>query len=264
MTDRKTEATTQILMTTSLKPWHAVAVFLLMLVPSAVSSWVSYEHTRTAVLHDMDQALEKTLASQRSLTITPDTVRNYQKHLQIAQLRDSSHVYYAQSRHPHWLCSRRMVMTSGSRSCAYQCYASCSPLTLLAMSDQRLPSWLLTMAAVWAVGAACLLRRQRQLTQNDIVVGRISYDTSTDTFYDNRRRAIHLTPMQGQLLSMFFTADGHRLSKQHICDSLWPKKPDATETLYTLIRRLRPFVGEQGGLEISSDRGGDYTLSRKN
>ncbi|UKI46476.1 MAG: helix-turn-helix domain-containing protein [Phocaeicola vulgatus] len=53
---------------------------------------------------------------------------------------------------------------------------------------------------------------------------------------------IRLTPMQHALLEMFFTSDSHTLSKQEICDRLWPKKPDANDTLYTLIRRIKPII----------------------
>ena len=61
-------------------------------------------------------------------------------------------------------------------------------------------------------------------------------------------------------MRMFFHADNHQLSKQKICNALWPKKPDASETLYTLIRRLKPIAEEKGNLEIISERGKDYQL----
>jgi DNA-binding response OmpR family regulator len=66
--------------------------------------------------------------------------------------------------------------------------------------------------------------------------------------------------MQEQLLKLFFAAPRHSLSKQEICDSLWPRKPDASDTLYTLIKRLKPVLEEQGGLQITSDRGKGYIL----
>jgi len=43
-------------------------------------------------------------------------------------------------------------------------------------------------------------------------------------------------------------------------EPLWPKKPDASETLYTLIRRLKPIVSERCGLKIVADRGDGYRL----
>ena len=74
---------------------------------------------------------------------------------------------------------------------------------------------------------------------------------------------IHLTPMQHSLLKMFITADTHILSKQEICDRLWPKKPDANDTLYTLIRRIKPIIEAHSTLKIESDRGKSYSLILK-
>lgn len=41
---------------------------------------------------------------------------------------------------------------------------------------------------------------------------------------------------------------------------LWPKKDDANDTLYTLIRRLKPIVEEHTRLKIVADRGRNYSL----
>ena len=67
--------------------------------------------------------------------------------------------------------------------------------------------------------------------------------------------------MQSQLMKLFFQADANRLSKQTICDCLWPKKPDASDTLYTLVRRLKPIVEQHSNLQIVSDRGKAYQLT---
>ena len=71
---------------------------------------------------------------------------------------------------------------------------------------------------------------------------------------------IHLTPMQHTLLEMFLKSDNHTLTKQEICDRLWPKKPDANDTLYTLIRRIKPIIEANSNLKIESDRGKSYSL----
>ena len=72
----------------------------------------------------------------------------------------------------------------------------------------------------------------------------------------------HLTPMQEQLMDMFMKAPDHRLTKQEICDALWPKKDNAAETLYTTIRRLRNELQGSSGWEIESERGKSYVLKR--
>ena len=74
---------------------------------------------------------------------------------------------------------------------------------------------------------------------------------------------LHLTPMQEHLMEMFMKAPGHRLTKQEICDALWPNKDNAAETLYTTIRRLRNELHESSDWEITSERGKNYELRKK-
>jgi two-component SAPR family response regulator len=69
--------------------------------------------------------------------------------------------------------------------------------------------------------------------------------------------------MQQQLMELFFSSPTHSLTKAEICAALWPKKPDASETFYTLIRRLKPIVEQHSYLEIVSDRNKAYKLKIK-
>jgi DNA-binding winged helix-turn-helix (wHTH) protein len=57
--------------------------------------------------------------------------------------------------------------------------------------------------------------------------------------------------------------ESHSLSKQEICDRLWPKKPNASDTLYTLIKRVKPILEAYSNLKIESDRGRSYALKLK-
>lgn len=41
------------------------------------------------------------------------------------------------------------------------------------------------------------------------------------------------------------------------------KKPDASDTLYTLVRRIKPIIEQHGNLHIESDRGRAYVLKDK-
>ena len=72
---------------------------------------------------------------------------------------------------------------------------------------------------------------------------------------------VKLTPMQQQLMEMLWQSPSHQLSKAEICDALWPKKPDASETIYTLIRRLKPIIEDHADVKIESDRGKSYGLT---
>ena len=64
-------------------------------------------------------------------------------------------------------------------------------------------------------------------------------------------------------MEMFFRVPSHRLTKTEICEALWPKKEDASETLYTLIRRLKSVVEQHSDLKIEVDRGRAYELKIK-
>ena len=83
---------------------------------------------------------------------------------------------------------------------------------------------------------------------------------ANDRFTTSEGTPIVLTPMQHTLLEMFMNAEGHTLSKQEICSRLWPGKPDASATLYTLVKRIKPVIEANSQLRIESDRGRSYSL----
>lgn len=239
-----------------MKNYHAILIFLGLLIPSIISSWHSYGQAKGQLLNDMDQALEKTLTQQTSIEITPDTIQNYLANLQIPELRDHSFVYYAMDSKPSAICGKRQLWSNGQDECEYQSYASLSVFEILGLSDQRLPMSLFSLSLIWGLFSIFWVRRTPIVEV--VSVGGISL--IDDRFYNRSRKQIHLTPMQDQLLKMFFASRNHKLSKQEICDVLWPKKPDASDTLYTLIKRLKPILEEQGNLHITSERGKEYTL----
>ena len=240
-----------------MKRSHALFVLFLLLAPSLYMSLRSYEQTRQELLSDMNQALAKTLEQQRSAEITPDTIQNYLAHLQVPVLREHSFVYYTMDGHGEHLCSDSLRWSDGhGTSCDFQSFASVTPLSIWLMSDQRLAGLFLLLTAAWGLYTA--IRFRRGLMPAGVHVGRLTL--ADGKFYNEQRQRVRLTPMQEQVLTMFFMADGNTLAKQDICDALWPKKPDASETLYTLIKRLRPIVEEQGALQISSQRVGEYSL----
>ncbi len=235
-------------------------VLFLLLAPCFYSAWSNYQQKREELLNDMNQALELTLARQMNVEISPDTIRNYLAYLTVPELRDHSIVYYATGDRRASLCSRPMHWTNGIEQCEFQSYASCSPLTILRLSDQRWSSLLLLLSALWVLAALVYFRRSAPAVST-VTIGQLTLEGNT--FYNAYRQPVHLTPMQEQLLRLFFDAPCHSLSKQEICDCLWPRKPDASDTLYTLVKRMKPILEAQGGLQISSDRGKGYILESK-
>ena len=92
------------------------------------------------------------------------------------------------------------------------------------------------------------------------VYGNLMFSEAENRFYTLSHQTVKLTPMQHALLLMFFQNPRHQLTKQHICEALWPKKPDASDTLYTLIKRIKPVLETEGRLKVTSERGRDYRL----
>lgn len=228
-----------------MKQKYLVIVLFALIVASGATSIRSYRTTERLIESDMSQALSSALAKQQSNVITQDTIRSFNSHLQIAELRGKATI---------------AVDTKGQQ---FKAYARCSEATIFSLSDQRLTAALWTLTLFWA--AFCFYRRRQQVVQwaGMLQYGGLCYAESEGTFYDARGQRIKLTPMQQQLMEMFFHSDSHMLTKTEICDALWPKKPDASETLYTLIRRLKPVIEQHSDLKIESDRGKSYGLTIK-
>ena len=202
----------------------------------------SYTATCEMVNEDMDRALALTMQEQQSDVITQDTIRTFNSHLQIAELRGKATI---------------AVDTKGHQ---FRAYARCSEATIFSLSDQRPTAVLWTVTLLWM--SFCFYRRRQELAQSMgmLQYGGLHFAEREKVFYDAKGQRIKLTPMQQQLMEMFFQKNTHQLTKIEICDALWPKKPDASETLYTLIRRLKPIIEEHSDLKIESDRGKSYGL----
>ena len=229
-----------------MKQNHAATILFALILASMMTSLGSYRMTARAVEADMDRALALTMAEQQDEVISPDTIRTFNSHLQIAALRGKA------------------TLAVDARGRQFRAYAHCPGATVLGLTDQR-PSavmWILT--AAWAV--FCLYGRHRQeneLPEEPLNYGGLRYAEPERCFYDAQGQQVRLTPMQQQLMEMFFRSPGHQLSKTEICDVLWPKKTDASETLYALISRLKPIVEQHSELKIESDRGRAYMLKMK-
>ena len=226
-----------------MKQQYLVIVLFALIVASSVTSLRSYRTTERQIERDMSQALSSALAQQQSDVITQDTIRTFNSNLQIAELRGKATI---------------AVDTKGRE---FRAYARCSEATIFSLSDQRLTAVLWSMTLLWA--AFCFYRHRHEMLQmaGMLQYGGLCFAEAEGTFYDAKGQRIKLTPMQQQLMEMFFRSEAHQLTKTEICDALWPKKPDASETLYTLIRRLKPVIEQHSNLKIESDRGRAYELT---
>ncbi len=241
-----------------MKPIHSVLVFFAIILSSFLASFGSYRLAEASIVADMNKALSQTLAEKRDSWITPDTVQAYRNHLSIAQLKDKSILSYDVSGTENVLCSRQMAWKNNERTILFRSYANCSFMTVFGMSDQRLPLVLSFLGFLWLFLSMRYIRRR---TENMLSFGSLSYALGEQQFYGTGHRPLKLTPMQEQLMRMFMHSADHRLTKSDICKALWPKKDDAAETLYTLIRRLKPVIEDNSNVRIAVERGKAYELT---
>ncbi len=234
-----------------MKQRYAVIVLFALIIASSFTSLDSYRSTSRMVNEDMDRALALALEEQKSDVISQDTIRTFNNHLQIAELRGKA------------------TLAVDTRGQKFKAYAHCSEATIFSLSDQRPATILWVLTGFWAM---LMWYRHRQsavgeplavaINQRN-VFGGLTYLEEDGRFYAADGCQVQLTPMQHQLMEMFFLSPSHSLTKTEICNALWPKKPDASETLYTLIRRLKPVIEQHSDLKIESDRSKAYRLKVK-
>ena len=210
-------------------------MFLALTIASGMMSLNSYKTTEVLVTADMNQALAKALEEQQSDVISADTIQVFNSHLQIEGLRGNA------------------VLAVDTKK-GFRPRPQVSTATILSLSDQRPSMILWSMALLWGLFG---LYQHRRLSVLGLYGGLALQE---GRFVNAKGSEVKLTPMQQQLMEMLWQSPSHQLSKAEICDALWPKKPDASETLYTLIRRLKPIIEEYSDLKIESDRGKSYIL----
>ena len=229
-----------------------ILIFLLLCLTAMATSCGSYRKAERNIENDLKQALAKTINEKGMETMRQDSIRAYRsiartegemmtiavgdetlrRHLRNPQLGEMAFITYTVR------CER------GGWKVTFDTEAKCSAAMIWSLSDQRLSAWLSVMALL---SLALSFRGRRQ-----------SQPITMDSF-----SATHLTPMQRQLMEMFVASGSHRLSKHEICDALWPKKDDASETLYALISRLKRELDKTSSFDIISDRGRAYILKRR-
>ena len=229
-----------------------ILIFILLCLSAMATSCGSYRKAERNIENDLKQALAKTINEKGMETMRQDSIRAYRsiartegemmtiavgdetlrRHLRNPQLGEMAFITYTVR------CER------GGWKVTFDTEAKCSAVMIWSLSDQRLSAWLAVMALL---SLALSFRGRRQ-----------SQPITMDSF-----SATHLTPMQRQLMEMFVASGSHRLSKHEICDALWPKKDDASETLYALISRLKRELDKTSSFDILSDRGRAYILKRR-
>lgn len=268
----------------------SVAVFLTLMLTSLLAGRHNYCKARNAITADLNQALAQTLKERKDYIITQDTIRVYKqlrktsggqvliavsderfcRYLKDKRLQQAAFItfdvvdsdFQDNSLDEQAVCSDTLIVKDkhAGETLALKGYARLSVASILAMSDQRIPAACMISAFLWAMLSWLYLRKKQEGPEAVTGFGGLVYSEVDQRFYTAAHTPIRFTPMQQQLMLLFWNAPSHSLTKEDICAALWPKKEDANDTLYTLIRRLKPIVEEHTNLKIVADRGRNYSL----
>lgn len=277
----------------------SIAITFLLILLSFGFGYRSYSQAEQRVVSDLNQALQRTVLQNKGLWLNADTIQTYAKlqevigapvsvngshrafteALSITGLKDVStlslHILKKNSPATVFneipagcLASDTLVWLSTTADASgltlsFRGYARCSATMLFSLSKQTIPATLLLAALLWGGFTFFYFRRRGQQQENFITFGNLSLSLQEACFYNEQQEKLKLTPMQYTLMEMFYLSSSHLLFKSDICQSLWPGKDNADETLYTLIRRLKPIVEDNSNLRITTDRGRAYGLEIK-
>ncbi len=265
------------------------AVFIFLLLSALYTGHHSYVLTKEAITADLNHALSRTLQDKGLSFISADTIQTYKawqqctnkpirmaiadrtfcENLKDRRLKDLSYVSFAIvdrnfqeiPSEAGTVCGDTLLLRNKATNdiVALRSYACLSWTAILHMSDQSSASLLAVLALLWITSlyAFTLLRKPATpLTR----FGNIYFSDKDSCFYDSQHAPLSLTPMQFQLLRMFWAAPQHTLTKDEICTTLWPKKELPDDSLYTLIKRLKSTLSSCSNLKIASQRGKSYSL----
>lgn len=268
----------------------SVAIFLTLMLTSLLAGRHNYCKARNEITADLNQALAQTLKERKDYIITQDTIRVYKqlrktsggqvliavsderfcRYLKDKRLQQAAFItfdvvdsdFQNNSLDEQAICSDTLIVKDkhAGETLALKGYARLSVASILGMSDQRIPAACMISALLWAMLSWLYLRKKQEGSEVVTGFGGLVYSEVDQRFYTAAHTPIRFTPMQQQLMLLFWNAPSHSLTKEDICAALWPKKEDANDTLYTLIRRLKPIVEEHTNLKIVADRGRNYSL----
>lgn len=261
-------------------------ISLMLLVTAVASSVASYDRARQCLEDDLRQAMSLTIRERGYERMRQDSIRAYRLLLSSAAAGNRK-----QNDWNNKLDGRSSVLTVGNNNNAARSHKPNDGNGVLTVADPVFKKHIKTVALrpkafvayhitphrddfdVRMEGRACYsmafvwsMSDQRLplfLCLMTLLSLLLSVRRRAAAVADPPMAAMHLTPMQEQLMQMFIEAPGHRLTKQEICDALWPNKDNAAETLYTTIRRLRNELRERSEWEIETERGRSYELRKK-
>lgn len=255
-----------------MKPIVAITVFFSLMIPSLFLGYMNYRTAKEYIIEDVNQALAKTVLSSNPERITADTLRVFKSNLQISQLKETSYLSLCTDEPSKVsFCSDTVSFKAAHERLYIRAYPNCSKATIFSISEQTIPSALLATSVLWGVFSLIYLRRKKTAMLTAVPVrehiaafGNLSFCASSSQFYNEKKEEIYFTSMQRSFMKMLMESEDKKVSIDDLCRKLWPGKENAKESLYTLVRRLKPIVESNTNLKIVTDKGGYYRLSLKN
>lgn len=249
----------------NMKPITAIVVFFSLMLPSLALGFGNYATTKENIIADVNQALAQTILDKNADHITVDTLRVFRSKLKIDELRETSYLSICTEAPSNvTFCSDTMSYKVGDERLYIRAYPNCSKAAIFGMSGQKIPSILFLLSLIWGAFSLMYLRTKSldcySVEPETITIGTLHFSKSSNRFWNEKRQEIYFTPMQHRLMQMFIAADGHRLSVEEICHTLWPGKEDARDTLYTLVRRIKPVLERACNVKIEAEKGHFYVL----
>ena len=255
-----------------MKPIVAITVFFSLMIPSLFLGYMNYKTAKENIIEDVNQALVKTVLSSNPERITADTLRIFKSNLQISQLKETSYLSLCTDEPSKiFFCSDTVSFKTAHERLYVRAYPNCSKATIFSISEQTIPSTLLVSSMLWGLFSLIYFCRKKNAMLAAIHVGEhitafgnLSFSVSSSQFYNEQKEEIYFTSMQRSFMQMLMESEDKKVPIDDICATLWPGKENAKESLYTLVRRLRPIVESNTNLKIVTDKGGYYRLSLKN
>lgn len=254
-----------------MKPIIAIIVFFSLMVLSLSLGYANYMTAKENIIEDVNQALVKTVLSSNPERITVDTLRVFKSNLQIGQLKGTSYLSLCTDEPSRVsFCSDTVSFKTAHERLYIRAYPNCSKATIFSLSEQTIPSALLTASMLWGMFSLLYLRRKKNAivstapAKHTVQFGNLSFSASSCQFYNEQKEKIYFTSMQRSLMRILMESEEKRVSIDDICRNLWPGKDNAKESLYTLVHRLKPILESNTNLKIVTDKDGYYRLSLKN
>lgn len=254
-----------------MKPITAIIVFFSLMLPALFLGYNNYTEAKEEIIKDVNQALVKTVLHKTPDKITADTLNVFKSNLQIDQLKKTSYLSLCTDEPSKiTFCSDTISYKTENERLYIRAYPNCSKSTIFDISEQSIPGVLLTISFLWGILSMVYLNRKEKTmslitaTPQMETFGNLSFSVALGQFYNKQNKEIHFTPMQLSFMEMLMTSENKKVSVDEICDKLWPGKDNARESLYTLVRRLKPIVESNSNVKIVTDKNRHYELITEN